>query len=157
MSKLKILFLIIVVIILVFSFVKFLNKNIPALEKNSIYQTTQIKISEKLITVKISDTETKRELGLSGRQSLPTDTGMLFVFDQPGIYPFWMKEMNFPIDIIWFDADKKIIDLSENLSPQSFPKSFSPKSPAQFVLEVPANFIIENQIKIGEKVFVGDS
>ncbi|MCX6713916.1 MAG: DUF192 domain-containing protein [Candidatus Vogelbacteria bacterium] len=155
MTKLKsqkLLTIIIVLILIIFCWLLLFEKNNLMSEKKLNYQTTQIKIGNQIITAEIADTKEKRELGLSGRQFLPAGTSMLFIFDQPNYHSFWMKNMNFPIDIIWLDANKKIIDLSENLSPLSFPKTFSPKTPAQFVLEVPANFIRRNQLQIGTDI-----
>src|SRR3989344_5288383 len=54
----------------------------------------------------VADTPELRQLGLSGKKSLEKDSGMLFVFDTTGIYGFWMKEMAFPIDVIWIDEKK---------------------------------------------------
>jgi uncharacterized membrane protein (UPF0127 family) len=80
----------------------------------------------------------ERERGLSGRQNLPENSGMLFVFENPGQYAFWMKDMNFPLDIIWLSAEKKVIYVKENAAPDSYPASFGPKEKAKYVLEVNA-------------------
>lgn len=76
--------------------------------------------------------------GLSGRQSLGQNQGMLFVFDKPEVQCFWMKDMNFPLDILWLDADQKVVTIKANVSPDTFPDSFCPTQPAQYVLEVNA-------------------
>lgn len=88
--------------------------------------------------------------GLSGREKLADNTGLLFIFPVPGYYPFWMKDMRFPIDIIWIGADKKVVGFSENLSPESYPKTFAPPSPVQYVLEVNAGWVKERGIVIGD-------
>lgn len=74
--------------------------------------------------------------GLSGRESLPSDQGLLFVFPEPGQHCLWMKDMKFSIDMIWLDADKKVVTVKEDVQPDSFPDSFCPSSPAKYVIEV---------------------
>ena len=74
---------------------------------------------------------------------------MLFVFDRDGNYGFWMKDMKFPIDIIFADAQKKIIMIYHNVQPDSYPKVFYPNAPARYVLETPAGFADLNKINIG--------
>lgn len=91
-----------------------------------------------------------QEKGLSGRNGLKEDEGMLFVFNDPGKYDFWMKDMKFPIDIIWISEDKKIIDITKNILPESYPAVFKPASSARYVLEVNAGFSDTSEIKIGD-------
>ena len=90
--------------------------------------------------------------GLSGRDTLGEYKGMLFVYDEPDTYSFWMKSMQFPIDIIWIDGGHKVIDITKNIQPDSFPRSFKPKYPARYVLEVNAGFSDKNNVAIGDKV-----
>jgi uncharacterized membrane protein (UPF0127 family) len=115
------------------------------LEKTIIIGTTIIK-------VEVEDTPIMREQGLSGREKLVQDQGMLFVFDYADRYQFWMKEMKFSIDIIWVGDDLKVVDISENLSPDTYPKIFEPKNKARYVVEVDAGFAKEKGIKIGDTI-----
>ncbi len=86
------------------------------------------------------------------RKSLPQDKGMLFVFEKEKIHPFWMKNMRFPLDIIWLDANKKIVDIYQNAQPcKETCDSIIPKSAATFVLEVNAGFVEKNKIKVGDR------
>jgi hypothetical protein len=75
---------------------------------------------------------------------------MLFVFDKEGYYGFWMKEMNFPIDIAWLDKDKKITLIEKNVLPETYPQIFNPKSKNLYVLETKAGFFEKFGIKIGD-------
>lgn len=102
--------------------------------------------------VEIADEPEEQIRGLSNRESLPENEGMLFIFNKPGIYDFWMKNMNFPIDIIWASADKKIIGIEENILPGTFPKTFSPPSPIKYALEANAGWAKKNKIVVGEKI-----
>ena len=108
------------------------------------------------IQVKVADTDKTRELGLSHTVSLGKKEGMLFIFPQVGMYSFWMKDMNFPIDIIWIDENLKIVDRLLSVSPSSYPKTFTPQSPVRYVLELPAGvsndygFIVGSFISIDQ-------
>jgi hypothetical protein len=67
--------------------------------------------------VEIADTPEKRRAGLMHRVSLPENQGMLFVFEKPGIYGFWMKNTLIPLDIIWLDENFKVVYIKENVQP----------------------------------------
>lgn len=110
-----------------------------------------LKINDFLLRVEIADIEEKRMMGLSGRQNLAENEGMLFVFEEPDFYSFWMKDMNFPIDIVWIGQDLKIADITENVSPETFPNVFGPKAKIKYVLEVNAG-LVNGKINIGDIV-----
>lgn len=93
---------------------------------------------EVAIPVELVTTPSEREKGLSGRDSLATGEGMLFVFEQPSIHCFWMKDMKFNIDIVWMDQDGDVVHVVESAEPASYPRSFCPDKPASYVLEVNA-------------------
>ena len=101
------------------------------------------------IAVAVADTSSSQSRGLSGREKLEPNEGMLFVFPKPALSGFWMKDMRFPIDIIYFDADRRIVDVWEDATPESYPKVFTPRVHAQFVLEVPAGFFADHHLKVG--------
>ena len=118
----------------------------------------KISINQTEISVELADTAQKRERGLSKRESLSEGEGMLFVFKQENIrQSFWMKDMNFAIDIIWI-SDEEIIQIDEKVpppepgTPDSELKSYLPNQPIDYVLEVNAGFSDENNIKIGDPV-----
>ena len=111
----------------------------------------QLEIGEKIIQIEIADTDAERAKGLSERTNLAPDTGLLFVFPAVTTPSFWMKDMRFPIDIIWLDEKWKIIGIEKNLAPETYPKLFSPPSPIKYVLEVGAGFSEKNHLKIGDQ------
>ncbi|MDB5238745.1 MAG: hypothetical protein JWO00_80 [Candidatus Parcubacteria bacterium] len=84
----------------------------------------------------VAATPASRERGLGDRASLPIDGGMLFVFDQPGDYGFWMKGMNFPLDLIWVLPNKKIAGIARAVSPETYPDVFYPHAQIGYVLEL---------------------
>ncbi len=110
-------------------------------------------IDDVKIKVEIADDAAEMAQGLSDRKSLGENHGMLFVFDKPGTPAFWMKDMNFPLDIIWIQGDT-IVDIAPNLPPLAgdFVSTYSPRVPANYVLEVNAGFAEKHGIKIGDEV-----
>lgn len=104
------------------------------------------------LTVEIANTSQKRSQGLCCRESLADGQGMLFVYDQPGDYRFWMKDTLIPLDIFWIDADKRIVHIEESVQPESYPESFGSPEPAQYVLETKAGFAKQYDIKNRDKV-----
>lgn len=102
------------------------------------------------IVTEIADTDAKRARGLSGRDVLGENEGMFFIFEKLDTYGFWMKEMNFPIDIIWVGEDMRVLGITKNISPDTYPKVFYPPAPTQFVLETPAGFVQLHNIEKGD-------
>ncbi len=103
------------------------------------------------VDVSIAVTEPARERGLSGRAGLGPNEGMYFVFQQPDRYGFWMKEMRFPIDIIWI-SNGQIADITTNLpvpGPDGALPTYAPKVPIDRVLEVNAGFAEAHGLRIG--------
>lgn len=102
-------------------------------------------------SVEIADTVIAQARGLSGRDSLPENQGMLFLFSGSANRNFWMAGMKFPLDIIWINGDK-IIGISENLPPATVVNAviYSSPAPADKVLEVNAGLAEKLNIKIGD-------
>ena len=92
--------------------------------------------------------------GLQGRTSLDADAGMLFIFEQPGIYPFWMKDTLIPLDIIWIDGSQKVVNIAHAAQPCSDEPcdTYDPNFAARYVLEVNAGYSQEAGIDIGDPV-----
>ncbi len=103
--------------------------------------------------VSVAKTEKARAEGLSGRRKMSEDRGMLFVFDESGKHRFWMKGMNFPLDIIWLDKDKKIVAMQENAAPCTANcATLTPAKDSKYVLEVNAGEIKKINLSIGETI-----
>ncbi|MHA7646998.1 DUF192 domain-containing protein [Nitrosopumilus sp. S4] len=111
-----------------------------------------IKIDDIPLEVQIADTEPRRVRGLMFQDQLPYDQGMIFVFDQPGLYSLWMLNMQFPLDMIWFDEDGKVVHIETNITPCRTAleittcQSVVPENEATYVLEVTAGFVEQNNI-----------
>lgn len=107
-------------------------------------------LNNKKISLIIADTEEKREKGLGNRDYLPKNKGMLFVFDKPDAYGFWMKDMRFAIDIVWLDENKKIVHIEKNVLPNTFPNTFIPPQKSLYVIETNVGFVDENDLEVGK-------
>ena len=98
-----------------------------------------VRVGERgIFSVDVADTPILRARGLSGRECLAPTDGMWFVFPDEGIHGFWMKDMHFPIDILWISDDFRVVHIEEHAAPESYPHVFYPDAPARYVLEIPA-------------------
>jgi uncharacterized membrane protein (UPF0127 family) len=118
----------------------------------ALYDTTMVEFRGREYTSYVVDTERLRSRGLSNKSSLPEDEGMLFVFDESDIHSFWMKDMNFDIDIIWINENGSVVYIVQNASPESYPEFFTPTQESMYVWEVNAGFAAENGIDIGGRI-----
>ena len=105
-----------------------------------------------MIQVEVAQEQGEKQTGLSHRSTLLEGKGMLFVFENEGRHGIWMKDMHFSIDIIWINAEYKIVHIEHNISPETYPKSFSSALPARYVLEIPAGYAKNKGILVGENV-----
>ena len=108
------------------------------------------------LEAELADTRASRELGLSGRTSMGDDEGLLFAFDKPGRYGFWMKDMQFPLDIIWINENGIVVSIERGLTPESYPKTFMNQSEASYVLEINAGLAERFGLYLGSKVKMTD-
>lgn len=125
----------------------YLKTNVISVEGNWI---KKIRIDEEILRVEVVASDKKMQKGLGGRSSLCADCGMIFVFSAPGKHAFWMKGMEFPLDIIWLD-NGEVIQVERNIS-LSDPKTFSPNSNADMVLELNAGMAEKYGLKEGSKL-----
>jgi uncharacterized protein len=109
-------------------------------------------VGNSVVQVVVVSTEKAKQKGLGGRTHLDEGEGMLFFFDNEDIYPFWMKDMQFPIDIIWIAADGTIVDMWQNASPDTYPNAYHPRAKSKYVLEVYAGFAQKNNLHEGNMV-----
>ena len=118
---------------------------------------TKLTINSTVVNVDVADTPDKRKQGLSGRESLASDSGMLFIFEKPAKTGFWMKGMKFAIDLIYIN-DKKVVDIIKNATPpvpgqkdEDLPL-YMPNQEIDMVLEVPAGFVDSHNIRVGDNI-----
>jgi len=116
-------------------------------------RTVRIRFEGVLLTVDLATTPADQQRGLSGRDSMQNDHGMLFIFQQSGQWAFWMYEMKFPLDIIWFDASKQVVFIEQDLAPctpELCPVYAPPSDNTLYVLEVNAGFVQAHDVKLGD-------
>jgi len=103
------------------------------------------------VDIELADTEDERRLGLSFKKYLGDYEGMLFVFDTEVNTPFWMKDMQIPLDMIFFDAQGFIVDIKEAQAPctATYCPSIYSKKNYLYVLEVNSGFVEKNAIVEG--------
>lgn len=155
-------FLIVIIFFLgVFLFVKHFSKNsiITTSPPVAVAETSEnikyVEIGGQKVKVDLALTDAEQEQGLSGRLSLSPDTGMLFVFNEPSKPLFWMKDMNFPIDMIWITPDMKVDYIKKDALPDLYPQTYGPSASdgeAEYVLETTSDFSDNNNLKIGDSV-----
>jgi hypothetical protein len=141
----------VVLFVIFFGFMLFFQTT-PTSKISSNYDTTMVTFKNTTVLAEVSDTDTKRILGLSGRKNLSEGEGMWFDFKTNTNTGFWMKEMNFSIDMLFLNKDFKIIYIKENATPESFPESYGPLIPYRYVLEVPSGFTKKYSISLEDTV-----
>ena len=105
------------------------------------------------IQTEVVATDKARRRGLMFRKNMPEDKGMLFVFEKEAWLRFWMKNVRFPLDIIWIDRNKKIVEIYEYALPcKDVCKTITPQATALYVLEVNAGFTKQHGIKISDSL-----
>jgi len=125
-----------------------INQNLPS---------RQIKVGNTILDIEVADTTVTRSKGLSGREKLSENSGMLFIFPDTKQYQFWMKGMKFPLDFI-FIREGKVVDLLKNIpNPESNVLDsklviYQPTVPIDMMLEVNFGFVDKQNIIIGDPV-----
>lgn len=146
LNKIIIIFIIIIIAFGAFIFYQFSRAGVP---------TSKATIGEHTFLISLAQTQEELEKGLSGRNSLPTDQGMLFVFEEANTYGFWMREMKFPLDIIFINNDR-IVSINKNVEPaeenNATPQVYTPPQPVTKVLEINGGLSDEYGFKAGDQV-----
>lgn len=110
---------------------------------------TTVRIGDGVYKTRVATTEEDRTKGLSGTAKLHEGDALLLVFDRESEWSIWMKDMKYPIDIVWLNKDKKVVHIVKNAPPESYPyESFVSKRPAKYILELPAGTVEKKSIII---------
>jgi uncharacterized membrane protein (UPF0127 family) len=151
--------LVILVIVLILAGILLLWHVVFSKNENPPLPTETLRVGNAVFTVELATTMLQQERGLSFRKDLAPDRGMLFLFGSGSVQNFWMKDMNFPLDMIWISGDKvagfvqdakpepgvSLLDLPIYTSPENVDK----------VLEVDAGTVAKDGIKVGDPVILG--
>ncbi len=93
------------------------------------------------VELEVAQTDSALQLGLSRREQLPRNKGMLFDFGISGEQCIWMQDMRFDIDALWLDEAQRIVHVEKNLGPETHPRLFCSPTPANYVIEVNAGIV----------------
>ncbi len=131
------------------------------LETGLEYQHPVVIVGDAIFMVDVAEKSEERAQGLSGRPSLGEGMGMLFIFEEESAHPFWMKEMQFPLDFLWIDGGCTVADITVDV-PQpaegtelSELPTYRPEVPVKFVLEINAREAAARGISKGDAVAFG--
>ena len=138
-------------VVLVTFLVVVLIARAAGVEVNPPLPTGKIILADRVsVTVELARSYVEKGRGLSGRSDLKSGQGMLFVYDQPQPVGIWMKDMLFPLDIIWI-REGRIVHIEKDAPPLT---ATSPDkvytATANLVLEVPAGFTTREKIRVGD-------
>ena len=99
-----------------------------------------VELNGRRFQVEVARDDAARARGLMFRDSLPTDHGMLFVFERPEPQAFWMRNTRIPLDILYFDAQRRLVSIAAGVPPCTTPQcpSYPSEGPAQYTLELNA-------------------
>jgi uncharacterized protein len=118
-----------------------------------------VKIDDIVLNVQIAETDSQKMRGLMFQNELPYDQGMIFVFDQEQVVPIWMLNMQFPLDIIWFDSSGNVVHIEKNVQPcksaietATCPVNNGDGKQAKYVLEVTSGFVDKYNISQNSKL-----
>lgn len=118
------------------------------MSSNFSHQVTLL-IGDGSLKTRLALDEESRTKGLSGVSGLADDQAFLMVYPRDGLWQIWMKEMKFPIDIVWLNSDKKIVYIVKNADPAlGMTKTYTPKEKARYVVELPAGRVEALNIRI---------
>ncbi len=150
MKKILVAYGVLIVVVLLLAFLKFGGTNlIPS------FGSKTAEINKHTYNLLIANDDKSRQVGLSNRKSLDQNTGMIFIFPKKGIYSFWMKNTQIPLDMIYIN-DEKIVYIVKNAPPQAGKAGnlpiYTPTNEANFVLEINGGQSDKYKFKTGDKV-----
>ncbi len=132
----------------------FANQNF--IDDKVLYEKKRIdiQIGNKRIHAEIVTDEKDLQKGLSGRPYLENETGMLFIFPRASINDsgIWMKDMSFPLDVLWLDKNRTVITIVKDMEPGTYPQVFYPTKDASYVIELSKDELSGSGIKVGDSV-----
>lgn len=114
--------------------------------------TTKMQIGNKQFELEIANTQSKRNIGLMRRDSMPSNHGMIFVFEEPDTHSFWMQNTRIPLDIVFIDASGRIVSIQQ-MKPYDL-TSISPPSPIKYAVELNEGAAAKAEAKIGDQVTI---
>ena len=116
-----------------------------------LWPTTTLRLGDGVFNTRLALNNDNREKGLSGVEKLNSDQALLMAYPSDGEWGIWMKDMLFPIDIVWLDNDKRVIYIVKNVSPdEGVSITRKPNAPAKYVVELPAGTVDNKSISVNK-------
>jgi uncharacterized protein len=133
---------------------------VPEAQINAQTELVPLTVGSATLAVEIRDTDEERALGLSYREFMGQDEGMLFIFSSPQSVTFWMREMRFDLDMIWI-RENKVVEIAAKVPAPNetdpVAKTITPKEKVDAVLEVHSGWAEKNGVNVGDVVSFSDS
>lgn len=111
-----------------------------------------IQINNNSYYLEIAQTNRERKIGLSNRNEICSNCGMLFIFDKEDQYSLWMKDTYIPLDMIWINSQFQIVKIITALATDNSENIYTNKDPAKYVIELPANEVYKLDLKVGDTI-----
>ena len=152
--KKRLLSIIITVVIILIILIVITN----SIDHNSKYydyqqNISQVCVKDNCFKVKLALTESERQKGLMYTTNLSEDSGMLFIFQEESIHPFWMKNTLIPLDMIWVNSNDEVVFIKNNAQPcNETCKNIVPNSSSTYTLEINAGLAEKYNISVGNKL-----
>lgn len=124
---------------------------VKAQECGEILRTTQLKINDYSVTAELAVSDKEKSCGLSFRDFLAKDHGMLFVYFKDRFLTFWMKDTRIPLSIAFLDAEGVILNILD-MEPMNTAPRYRSSGSARYALEMTTNWFSEHQVKAGDQV-----
>jgi uncharacterized membrane protein (UPF0127 family) len=118
--------------------------------------TAEVELAGHRFTVELAEDDASRSRGLMFRESMPADHGMLFVWPEDAPRAFWMKNTLIPLDILYFDGQRRLVDMHLDVQPCRTERcpSYASARPARYVLELNAGKARELELKLGDRLTI---
>lgn len=143
-----------IVVGLIIALVVFIVVGISLIQKNNttFSKNLGIQINNNNYYLEIAQTDQEKKIGLSNRNEICPNCGMLFIFDKDGQYSLWMKDNHIPLDMIWINSQHKIVKIITALNTDSTEIIYTNQDPAKYVIELPANEAFKLNLQIGDTI-----
>lgn len=111
----------------------------------------KVPIKDENYYLEIASTREDQVRGLSNRDSICSNCGMLFIFKKEGNYGIWMKDTRIPLDIIWLNSEFQVVKITTSLETNST-ITYTNQTPAKYVIELNANEVFKRGLEIGDTI-----